>query len=82
MNGTSRMTKPSRPRAVIDPHHHFWNLANDQPWLKHELIPFRYGDYSAIGRDYRTVDHRAYIAGWPVVGSVDIEAEWGPRKGG
>lgn len=67
---------PPRPRAVIDAHHHVWDLANDLPWLKHERIPFRYGDYSAMCRNYMPADYRADTAGWPVVGSVYVEAEW------
>lgn len=67
---------PPRPRAVIDAHHHIWDLGNDLPWLKQERVPFRYGDYSAICRDYLPEDYRRDTAGWPVVGSVYVEAEW------
>lgn len=67
---------PARPKAVIDAHHHVWDLANDLPWLKHERVPFRYGDYSSICRNYMPDDYRADTAGWPVVGSVYVEAEW------
>jgi len=67
---------PPRPTRVIDAHHHVWDLANDLPWLKGERIPFRYGDYSAICRDYMPDDYRKDTAGWPVVGSVYVEAEW------
>lgn len=69
-------TLPARPKAVIDAHHHVWDLANDLPWLKHEHVPFRYGDYSSICRNYMPDDYRADTAGWPVVGSVYVEAEW------
>lgn len=65
-----------KPRAVIDAHHHIWDLANDLPWLKDERVPFRYGDYAAICRDYMPDDYRRDTAGWPVVGSVYVEAEW------
>jgi predicted TIM-barrel fold metal-dependent hydrolase len=68
--------QPPRPDAAIDAHHHVWHLANDLPWLKEDRIPFRYGDYSAICRDYMPADYRADTAGWPVVGSVYVEAEW------
>ena len=68
--------KPMRPKAVIDAHHHVWDLTNDLPWLKHERVPFRYGDYSPICRDYMPDDYRSDTAGWPVVGSVYVEAEW------
>jgi len=73
-------TLPRRPRAVIDAHHHVWDLANDQPWLKHERVPFRYGDYAPICRDYRPADYRTDTAGWPIVGSVYVEAEWARDK--
>lgn len=71
---------PQRPRAVIDAHHHVWDLANDLPWLKQERVPFRYGDYSPICRDYMPADYRADTAGWPVVASVYVEAEWAREK--
>jgi predicted TIM-barrel fold metal-dependent hydrolase len=61
---------------VVDAHHHVWDLANDLPWLKHERIPFRYGDYSKICRDYMPADYRRDTGGWSVVGSVYVEAEW------
>jgi predicted TIM-barrel fold metal-dependent hydrolase len=64
------------PGAVIDAHHHVWDLANDLPWLKQRRAVFRYGDYSAICRDYMPADYRRDTAGWPVVGSVYVEAEW------
>lgn len=73
-------TLPPRPRAVIDAHHHVWDLANDLPWLKKKRVFFRYGDYSAICRDYMPADYRADMAGWPVVASVYVEAEWAREK--
>ncbi len=71
---------PARPRAVIDAHHHIWDLANDLPWLKEERIPFRYGDYSPICRTYMPADYRADTKAWPVTGSVYVEAEWAREK--
>jgi predicted TIM-barrel fold metal-dependent hydrolase len=70
----------ARPAAVIDAHHHVWDLTNDLPWLKEERIPFRYGDYSPICRDYMPAEYRADTAGWPLVGSVYVEAEWNRLK--
>jgi predicted TIM-barrel fold metal-dependent hydrolase len=67
---------PPRPKAIIDAHHHIWDLANDIPWLKHKRVPFRYGDYSTICHNYMPADYRADTAGWPVTGSVYVEAEW------
>jgi predicted TIM-barrel fold metal-dependent hydrolase len=76
MSALSPGALPPRPRAVVDAHHHVWDLANDLPWLKGERIPFRYGDYEPICRDYMPADYRADQAGWPVVASVYVEAEW------
>jgi hypothetical protein len=43
-----------RPIPIVDARQHFWDLeANYLPWLRDEpLIPFRYGDYTAIRRNY------------------------------
>lgn len=68
--------RTDRPAAIIDAHHHVWDLRNDLPWLKQERIPFRYGDYSSICRDYMPEDYRIDTADWPLVGSVYVEAEW------
>lgn len=73
---------------IIDPHQHFWDLgANYLPWLcDEEPIAFRYGDYSALRRDYLPADYRADVAniwadaaGIEVVKTVYVEAEWDPE---
>ncbi len=66
---------------IIDAHQHFWDLErNYLPWLCDEpMIPFRYGDYSAIRRSYLPEDYRRDTANHRVVGSVFIETEWDPR---
>lgn len=65
---------------VVDAHHHFWEPARGfQPWLRPEAaIPFRYGDYAALKRDYLPADLRrdARSAGVRLVGSVSMETEW------
>src|SRR5262249_8750197 len=43
------------------------------------LIPFRYGDYSAICRPYLPDDYKRDAKGHKVVKTVYIEAEWDPR---
>ena len=45
---------------IIDAHAHFWDLdSHYYPWLHDTpLIPFRYGDYSAIRRSYLPADYR------------------------
>lgn len=65
---------------IIDAHHHFWDLArNPHPWLTEEgAIPFRYGDYAAIRRNYMPEDFRTDGAEFEIAGSVHVEAEWDP----
>lgn len=65
---------------IIDAHHHFFDLArNYHPWLSDHPVAFRYGDYSAIKRDFMPTDYRRAIDGHLVVGSVLMEGEWDPR---
>lgn len=70
----------NRPRAIVDPHHHFWDLGrNYHPWLcDPEPIPFRYGDYSVLRRNYGPQDYRRDAGGFTLVGTVHCEAEWDP----
>jgi len=66
---------------VVDAHHHFWDpIANDHPWLRPDvMIPFRYGDYSAIKRPYLPDDYRRDAAGHAVCETVYVETEWDPN---
>ncbi|MFO1350090.1 MAG: amidohydrolase family protein [Gammaproteobacteria bacterium] len=66
--------------AIVDAHQHFWDLQrNDYPWLRIEPpIPFRYGDYRAIRRNYLPPDYTADSAGFRVANTVHVEAEWNP----
>src|SRR4051794_1594787 len=63
---------------IIDCHQHFWDLdANYLPWLRDEpQIAFRYGDYSAIKRNYLPSDYARDTAGFQIEASVFIETEW------
>ncbi|MEM8645853.1 MAG: amidohydrolase family protein [Pseudomonadota bacterium] len=63
---------------IIDAHHHFWDLGlGRHPWLcGEERIPFRYGDYSTICRNYLVEDYQRDAAGHNVVKTVHMEAEW------
>jgi predicted TIM-barrel fold metal-dependent hydrolase len=62
----------------IDAHQHFWDLGkNPYPWLQDpEPVPFRYGDYSALKRNYLPADLARDTAGFAPVKTVHIEAEW------
>lgn len=65
---------------IIDAHHHIWDLKrNRHPWLQEESpIPFRYGDYRALRRDYLPADYRRDAARQNVVATVYMEAEHDP----
>lgn len=65
---------------IIDAHHHFWDLdRNYLPWLRDEPpIKFRYGDYSALKRNYLPADYRRDAGRFEVIGSVFVETEWDP----
>ena len=70
------MALPTVP--VIDAHQHFWDLdKNYLPWLRDQPpIPFRYGDYSAIRKNYMPPDYRRDAGGINLVGTVFVETEW------
>lgn len=69
---------PDRKLRIIDAHHHVWDIgANRHPWLCEEPpIPFRYGDYRPIRRNYLVDDFRRDAAAFDLAGSVYVEAEW------
>ncbi len=63
---------------IIDCHHHFWDLGmRRHPWLAPDaLIPFRYGDYSSIKRDFMPDTYKALTGSHRVVTTVTMEGEW------
>jgi len=65
---------------IVDAHHHFWDLQNNyHPWLCDEPpIPFRYGDYRALRRNYLPEDYFRDSSAFEVIASVYVEAEWDP----
>jgi len=65
---------------IIDVHQHFWRLdRNYYPWLCDPApIPFRYGDYSPIKRNYMPSDYRRDFGANRVVKTVHEEAWWNP----
>jgi predicted TIM-barrel fold metal-dependent hydrolase len=62
---------------IVDAHQHFWDLGRHRyPWLQDpEPIPFRYGDYTALRRDWLPADYRRASARWRIVATVHVEAE-------
>jgi predicted TIM-barrel fold metal-dependent hydrolase len=75
---TQSAARRSQGLCVVDAHHHFWDLgANYYPWLMDaKPIPFRYGDYAALRRDYLPADYRSDWGAVTVAQSVHVEAEW------
>ena len=75
------MTRGLWSGPIVDAHQHFWDpIANDHPWLRPDvMIPFRYGDYSAIKRPYLPDDYRRDAAGHAVCETVYVETEWDPN---
>ena len=65
---------------IIDAHHHFWDLSlNKHKWLcDKERIPFRYGDYSSICKNFLVDDFKRVTTNQNVVKTIHMEAEWDP----
>jgi predicted TIM-barrel fold metal-dependent hydrolase len=67
-------------QPIVDAHQHFWDLdRNYLPWLCDQpRASFRYGDYSALRRNYLPADYFRDSARHDVVMSVYVETEWDP----
>jgi len=65
---------------IVDAHHHLWDLdIGVYPSLNCGVtLPYRYGDYSAIQRNYLYEDYRRDSAKHNIIKSVHMEAEWAP----
>lgn len=65
---------------IIDSHHHFWDLTlNKNPWLNPDKqIPFRYGDYSSICKNFLISDYKKISKNHNVVKTIHMETEWDP----
>ncbi|HJQ60917.1 MAG TPA: amidohydrolase family protein [Vineibacter sp.] len=72
------MTSATMPDAIVDSHHHLWDLARGRyPWLQDAYDPahFLLGAYEALRRDFMPEHYRAACEGLPVVATVHVEAE-------
>ncbi|MFJ2620424.1 amidohydrolase family protein [Glutamicibacter sp. NPDC087344] len=69
--------------AVVDAHHHLWDLATgDYPWLGPHGNFGPPGRFDPLkGRNYSHDDYRKDVTGAGVVGSVHVEAMWNPESG-
>lgn len=65
---------------IVDAHHHFWDVQrNPHPWLTAlPRIPFRYGDYEAICKNFLPEDYAAACGSHRVLRHVVMEGEWTP----
>lgn len=78
--GTCTALAAGAPASVvtepfIDAHHHLWKLdALYYPWLTDHPVPRRFGDYSAIRRDYLVDDLLEDSTGCGLVKSVHVQA--------
>ena len=74
-------TEDERLLPIVDAHHHFWDVEhNPHPWLQQRpLIPFRYGDYSAICRNFLPEDYASSQGPHRVLRHVLMEGEWDPH---
>ena len=65
---------------IVDPHQHFWDLSrNYYPWLcDPKPVPFRYGDYSSLRRNYLPPDYLRDAQPLNIVKTVHVEATWDP----
>ena len=67
-----------RDSPIIDAHHHFWDLSlNKNPWLNaNKQIPFRYGDYASICKNFLISDYKETSKNHNIVKTVHMETEW------
>jgi predicted TIM-barrel fold metal-dependent hydrolase len=65
---------------IVDAHHHFWAVPqNPHLWLTRlPRIPFRYGDYESICRDFLPDDYAKARKSHLVLRHVVMEGEWDP----
>ena len=68
-----------RRLPIVDAHHHFWDMRNPHPWLTQlPRIPFRYGDYEGICKDFLPADYSRACGRHRVLRHVVMEGEWTP----
>jgi Predicted metal-dependent hydrolase of the TIM-barrel fold len=66
---------------IIDAHQHFWDLSlKKNPWLNpNKQIPFRYGDYKSICKNFLTSDYFKVSKNQNIVKTIHMETEWDPN---
>ncbi len=66
---------------IIDAHHHFWDLSlKKNPWLNpNKQIPFRYGNYKSICKNFLLSDYLEVSKNHNIVKTIHMETEWDPN---
>ena len=66
---------------IIDAHHHFWDLSlKKNSWLNpNKQIPFRYGDYKSICKNFLLSDYFEVSKNHNIVKTIHMETEWDPK---
>jgi predicted TIM-barrel fold metal-dependent hydrolase len=74
-------TEPTDSGAVIDAHHHLWDLSMGRhPWLAPTGGLSTLGDLDYLRQSYGVEEFAADSAGTGVVASVHVEALWDPAR--
>ena len=64
--------------GLVDAHHHFWQLGRfPYRWLHPDAPPARFGDKSAIRKDFLPQDYLQALHGLPLRASVHVQANCG-----
>jgi len=68
----------TEPLKIVDAHHHLWKLdENYYPWLSDRPEEhFFLGNYDALKHDFMPDDYRSETAGYDIVATVHVDAEW------
>ncbi len=66
------------PTAIVDAHHHLWDLACfPYPWLAPDAPPRPFGNHDAIKRNFLPADYRRHFNALPLIASVHVQANCG-----
>lgn len=66
------------PTAIVDAHHHLWDLGRfPYPWLAPDAPPRPFGNHDAIKCNFLTPDYLRHFDGLPLVASVHVQANCG-----
>ncbi|WP_394155038.1 amidohydrolase family protein [Loktanella salsilacus] len=66
------------PTAIVDAHHHLWDLACfPYPWLAPHAPPRPFGNHDAIKRNFLPADYGRHFNALPLIASVHVQANCG-----